>query len=130
MSREGKNKGGASAIHLARIEPPLCCSIGLDMHWCSSLISFPSVWSSYLIALLNRLGVRMALPLLPASVLLWMSAQFLHKAETPVLCPPHAKSWLIGKDSDAGRDWGQEEKGMTEDEMARWHHRLDGCEFE
>jgi len=52
------------------------------------------------------------------------------KAETPVLWPPHAKSWLIGKDSDAGRDWGQEEKGLTEDEMARWHHRLDGHEFE
>ena len=44
------------------------------------------------------------------------------KAETPVLWPPHAKSWLIGKDSDAGRDWGQEEKGTTEDEMAAWHH--------
>jgi len=43
------------------------------------------------------------------------------KAETPVLWPLHAKSWLIGKDSDAGRDWGQEEKGMTEDEMAGWH---------
>ena len=40
----------------------------------------------------------------------------------PVLWPPHAKSWLIGKDSDAGRDWGQEEKGTTEDEMAGWHH--------
>ena len=50
------------------------------------------------------------------------------KAETPVLWPPHAKSWLIGKDSDAGRDSGQEEKGMTEDEMAGWHHRLNGCE--
>ena len=52
------------------------------------------------------------------------------KAEIPVLWPPYAKSWLIGKDSDAGRDWGQEEKGTTEDEMAGWHHRLDGCEFE
>ena len=52
------------------------------------------------------------------------------KAETPVLWPPHAKSWLIGKDSDAGRDWGQEEKGRTEDEMAGWHYRLDGHEFE
>jgi len=52
------------------------------------------------------------------------------EAETPVLWPPHAKSWLIGKDSDAGRDWGQEEKGMTEDEMAGWHHRLDRREFE
>ena len=51
------------------------------------------------------------------------------KAETPVLCPPHAKSWLIGKDSDAGRDWGQEEKGTTEDKMAGWHHRLDADEF-
>ena len=51
------------------------------------------------------------------------------KAETPILWPLHAKSWLIGKDPDAGRDWGQEEKGMTEDEMAEWHHRLDGHEF-
>ena len=52
------------------------------------------------------------------------------EAETPILWPPHAKSWLTGKDSDAGRDWGQEEKGMTEDEMAGWHHWLDGCESE
>ena len=51
------------------------------------------------------------------------------KAETPILWPPDAKSWLIGKDSDAGRDWRQEEKGMTEDEMAGWHHWLDGHEF-
>ena len=51
------------------------------------------------------------------------------EAETPVLWPRHAKSWLIGKDSDAGRDWGQEEKGTTEDEMAGWHHQLDGHEF-
>ena len=51
------------------------------------------------------------------------------EAETPVLWPPHAKSSLIGKDPDAGRDCGQEEKGMTEDEMARWHHRLDAHEF-
>ena len=50
------------------------------------------------------------------------------KAETPILWPPHAKSWLTGKDSHAGRDWGQEEKGMTEDEMAGWHHWLDGHE--
>ena len=48
------------------------------------------------------------------------------EAETPILWSPHEKSWLTGKDSDAGRDWGQEEKGMTEDEMAGWHHRLDG----
>ena len=52
------------------------------------------------------------------------------KAETAILWPPHAKSWLIGKDSDAGRDWRQEEKGMTEDEMAAWHHQLYGHESE
>ena len=48
------------------------------------------------------------------------------EAKTPILWPPHVKSWLTGKDSDAGRDWGQEEK----DEMTGWHHRLDGREFE
>ena len=51
------------------------------------------------------------------------------KTETPILWPPFEKSWLIGKDSDAGRDWGQEEKGTTEDEMAGWHHRLNGHKF-
>ena len=48
------------------------------------------------------------------------------KADAPVLWTPHAKSWLIGKDSDAGRDWGQKEKGTTQDEMVGWHHGLDG----
>ena len=46
------------------------------------------------------------------------------EAETPILWPPHAKSWLIRKDPDAGRDWGQEQKGTTEDEMVGWHHQL------
>ena len=52
------------------------------------------------------------------------------KAETPVLWPPQVKSWLIGKDPNAGKDWGQEGKGTTKDEMAGWHHRLNGHEFE
>ena len=52
------------------------------------------------------------------------------EAETPILWLPHAKSWLIGKDPDAGRDWGQEEKGMPEDEMAWWHHQLDALDSE
>ena len=51
------------------------------------------------------------------------------EAETPILWPPHVKSLLIRKDRDAGRDWGQEEKGTTEDEMAEWHHQLDEHEF-
>ena len=52
------------------------------------------------------------------------------EAETPILWPPHVKGWLIGKDPDAGTDSGQEEKGMTEDEMAGWHHWVDGQESE
>ena len=51
------------------------------------------------------------------------------EAQIPILWAPHVKSWLTGKDPDAGRDWGQEEKGTTEDEMAGRHHRLDGHEF-
>ena len=52
------------------------------------------------------------------------------EAETPILWPPHAKSWLIGKDPDAGRDWGQEKKGTKEDEIVGWDNRLNGHEFE
>ena len=52
------------------------------------------------------------------------------EAETPILWPPDATNWLIGKDPDGGKDWRQEEKGMTEDEMVGWHHRLNGHEFE
>ena len=52
------------------------------------------------------------------------------EAETPKLWPPDVKNWLIGKDLDAGKDWRQEEKGMTEDEMVGWHHWLNGHEFE
>ena len=51
------------------------------------------------------------------------------EVETPVLCPPHEKSWLIGKDPDAGKDWRREEKGTTGDEMVGWHHWLSGHEF-
>jgi len=51
------------------------------------------------------------------------------EAETPILWPRYMNCSLIGKDPDAGRDWGQEEKGTTEDEMAGWHHRLSGHEF-
>ena len=52
------------------------------------------------------------------------------EAEAPILWPPDAKSWLTGKDPDAGKDWRQEEKGMTEDKMVGWHHWLNGHEFE
>ena len=51
------------------------------------------------------------------------------EAKAPVIWPPDVKNWLIGKDPDAGKDWRQEEKGMTEDEMVGWYHQLDGYEF-
>ena len=52
------------------------------------------------------------------------------EAKTPILWPPDWKNWLIGKDPDAGKNWSQEEKGMTEDEMVGWHHWLNGHEFD
>ena len=52
------------------------------------------------------------------------------EAEAPVLWPPDVKNWLVGKDTDAGKDWRQEKKGTTEDEMVEWHHQLDGHTFE
>ena len=52
------------------------------------------------------------------------------EAEAPILWPPDVKNWLLGKESDAGKDWRQEEKGMTENEIAGWHHQLSGHEFE
>ena len=71
------------------------------------------------------------LPLLHSNIPL--ASYFTHvndvEAETPILWPPDVKAWLIWKDPDAGKDWGQEEKGMTEDEMVWWHHRLNGHEF-
>ena len=69
-------------------------------------------------------------PVLPKGDQSWMFiGRTDAKAETSILWPPHAKSWLIGKDPDAWRNWGQEEKGMTEIEMAGWHHHLAAHEF-
>ena len=60
----------------------------------------------------------------------WIIGRTDAEAEAPILWPPDAKNWLIGKDPDAGKDWRQEEKGMAEGEMVGWHHWLDGHEFE
>ena len=68
-------------------------------------------------------------PVHPKTDQFWVFIGRTHvEAETPILWPPHAKNWLIWKDPDAGKDWRHEEKGMTEDEMAGWHHWLDGRE--
>ena len=70
-------------------------------------------------------------PVNPKGTLLWIfTGSTDTEGEASVLWPPAWKSWLIGKDPDAGKDWGQEEKGMTDDEMIGWNHRLYGHEFE
>ena len=78
----------------------------------------------------ESLGVQEIQPVHPKGDQFWV---FIGKtdveAETPILWPPHVKSWLIGKHPGAGKDWGQEERGTTEDEMVGWHHRLDGHGF-
>ena len=61
--------------------------------------------------------------------MLWANNYF-KISEAPILQPPDVKNWLIGKDPDAGKDWGQEEKGTAEDEMVGWHHQHNGHEFE
>ena len=70
-------------------------------------------------------------PVNPKGNQLWIFIERIDaEAEVPILWPPDAKRQLFGKDSDAGKDWGQEEKGMTENEMVGWHHWLSGHEFE
>ena len=79
----------------------------------------------------ESLGHKEIKPVHPKGKQLWIFIGRTNaEAEAPVLWPPDVKSWLIGKDSDAGKNWGQEEKGATEDEMVGWHYWLNGHEFE
>ena len=82
-------------------------------------------WRRFLISL-NRKEIK---PVNPKENQPWIFT-IRTDAEAPIFWPPDRKRWLIGKDPDAGKDWGQEKKGATEDEMVRWHHRLNGHEFE
>ena len=94
----------------------------------------PKIWCCWIVVLEKTLeslfDCKQIQSIHPKGNQSWIFIGRTDAAETPILWPPHAKSWLIEKDSDAGRARGQEEKGTTEDEMAGWHHRLDGCEFE
>ena len=79
----------------------------------------------------SPLGCKEIQPIHPKGDQSWMFiGRTDAEAQTPILWPPDVKNWLIGKDPDAGKDWGHEEKWMTEDEMVGWHHWLDGHEFE
>ena len=92
----------------------------VSKNWCFWTVVLEKTWES--------LGDKKIQPIHSKGDQSWVfTGRTEAKAETPILWWPHAKSWLIGKDSDAGKNWGQE-KGMTEDEMAGWHHGLDGRE--
>ena len=104
----------------------------MDARWpLLSPFLLSSVFKTYAIALDYPLDCKEIQPVHSEGDQPWdFSGRNGAKAETPVLWPDHAKNWLIGKDSNAGRDWGQEEKGTTEDEMGGWHHGLNGRESE
>ena len=95
----------------------------------------PKNWCFWIVVLEKTLesplGCKEITPVHPKGHQFWIFIGRTNaEAETPILWPPDAKNWLIGKDPNAGKDWRQEEKGTTEDEMVGWHHRLNGHEFE
>ena len=75
-------------------------------------------------------GILESMDMSLRKLLRYFALPILFQYKSPILWPPDVKNWLIGKHPDAGKDWKQEEKGMTEDEMVGWHHQLDGYEFE
>ena len=88
-------------------------------------------WCFWTVVLEKTLGLQGGQPVYPKRNQSWIFIRRTDvEAETPTLWPPNEKSWLIWKDPDPGKDWRQKEKEMTEGEMVRWHHRLNGHEFE
>ena len=105
------------------MEQPKCCPVKKAEHWRTDAFE---LWCKTLESPLDCKEIQ---PIHSKGDQSWVFfGRTDAEAETPILWPPDVKSWLIGKDSDAGRDWGQEENGTTEDEMAGWHHWLDGRE--
>ena len=104
---------------------------GYHRGWCISLLcralgkQQPGIWGLICLWVSLSLDCKEIQPVHPKGNQCWMfTGRTDAEAETPVLWPPDAKNWLIGKDPDAGKDWGQEERGKTEDEMVGWNHRF------
>ena len=93
-------------------------------NWCFGIVVLDKILDS-------PLDSKKIKPVNPKGNQSWIFIGWTHaEAETPILWPPDVKNWLIGKDPDAGKDWRQEKKGTTEEEMVGWHHQLDEHEFE
>ena len=117
--------GSLTVCRFFTAEPPGKPKEGLALkNWCFQTMALEKTLESPL----NFKEVKPVNPKRDQSwIFIWRTDA---EAEVPILWPPDAKSWLIGKDSVAGKDWGQEAKGMTEDEMVGWHYWLKGHEFE
>ena len=108
-----------------------CESWTVKMAECWRIDAFEKCWEVLEKTLENPLDCKEIQPVHPKGNQSWIFiGRTDAEAETPILWPPDAKNWLIWKDPDAGKDWRHEEKGMTEDEMVAWHHRLNGHQFE
>ena len=126
-----KNKWPVWVVLWEQLNSPLNKCILFEIHWKSWV---PKNWCFWTVVLENTLesplDCKEIQPVHPKGDQSWVFIERTNaEAETPILWPPHAKSWLIGKEPDAERDWGQAEKATTEDEMAGWHHLLDGHEL-
>ena len=109
--------------HYSSISPGVSCQRA-SKNWCFSIVVLKKTLES-------SLDCKEVKPVNPKENQSWIfTGRTDAEAEAPILWLPDAKSQLIGKDPDAGKDWGQEEKGTTEDEMVGWHHWLNGHEFE
>ena len=120
--RMGQNQGGLWGLESSCILPPVIVTVNLRV-WCNGRELYP-----YMQTLESLLEIK---PVNSKGNQAWIFIGSTDgEAEAPILWPPDVKNWLVVKDPDAGKDWRQEEKGMTEDEMVGWHHWLDGHELE
>ena len=128
-SRDIADKGQSSQSYGFSSSHVWLCELDYKESWAPKNWCF---WTVVLQKTLERpLDCKEIQPVHPKENQFWIfTGRTYAKVETPKLWPPDGKNWLIGKDPDAQKDWRQEEKGMTEDEMVGWHHQLDGHEFE
>ena len=109
----------------------ICFLVCINISWSLDIVSWHLIWrSGHFLCIIYSRECWGSVLVLMSGWIHWFARSLDAEAETPTLWPPEAKRWLIGKDSDAGKDWRWEVKETTEDEMVGWHHCLNGHEFE